>query len=99
MIMRSPSSRAASVFRHELSPMPIIVPPPNQLGSFSGRRNGGEHLNAEGSDVSGIQWSTELPKIVRPNASPLRYVRNSLIAVIAASLRVPSPNGDVIDPE
>ena len=61
--------------------------------------NGGAQRTAEGSLVRGTQWSTLLPKKVRPNASPWRILRNSSIAFIDASYRVPSPSGVVMLPE
>ena len=46
--------------------------PPNAGGAISGRMNGVEHRIADGSVVSGTQWTNASPKNVSPNASPLR---------------------------
>ena len=46
--------------------------PLNGGGTVSGRMNGGEHLIADGSLVSGTQWTKASPKNVSPKASPLR---------------------------
>ena len=71
MIIRSPSSRLVRISLQASRALPIIVPP-IQCGTFSGFMNGGAQRMAEGSLVKGTQWSTLLPKKVKPNASPLR---------------------------